>query len=80
MAVTHYLISEPTGLSAAEIERRTGMRAIDTPLGVMLEKPKPLDMRGALAEIDRALHPTRCICGPFAIIHRSNCPEWACVT
>lgn len=80
MSVTHYLINEPTGLSAKEIEHQTGMRAIDTPLGVLLEKPKPFDLDRALADLDRAFNPSpSCTCRG-AIIHQPGCPLWATVT
>jgi hypothetical protein len=78
--VTHYLITDGQGTCAAEIEKLTGLRAHDTPLGILVDKRKPFDMQGALAEIDRALHPTRCICGKFAVLHQPNCPEARIVT
>ena len=78
MPKTYLLINEPTGLSAAEIGRRTGMCAFDTPLGTMLERPRPFDMYGALAEIDRALNPSRCRCR--GIVHDFNCPAGAGIT
>jgi hypothetical protein len=76
--MSHYLITDGQGTCAAEIEKRTGLRAHDTALGILVEKRKPFDMQGALAQIDRALHPSRCICGRYAVLHQPNCPEaWA---
>ncbi len=77
MTVTHYLVTDTV---AEELERRTGIRGHNTPFGVLAEKPKPFDMYGALAVIDRALNPTRCTCGRNAIIHQPNCPAWLAIT
>ena len=72
MSATHYLVTDAT---AAELERRTGIRGHDTPLGVLAEKPKRFDMYGARAIINRTLQPpSLCICGSSAIIHQPNCP------
>jgi hypothetical protein len=72
MSITHYLITDAT---AEEVERRTGMRGHDTPLGVLVEKPpRPSDITDAMERINRALYPTRCTCGMFAIMHWPNCP------
>lgn len=77
MAMTHYLITQT---SAAELERKTGIRGADTPFGVLAEKQKPFDMYGALAIVERALNPTRCTCGKFAILHSPSCPCAAWIT
>jgi hypothetical protein len=72
MPVTHYLV---TDTNAAELERKTGIEGRDTPLGVLVEKPKPFDMYRAMAIINRALQPpSLCTCGSNAIIHQLNCP------
>lgn len=68
---THWLV---TGTSEAELKRLTGLSGRMTDLGVLVEAPKPFDMYGALAQIDRALNPTRCTCGQNAILHRPRCP------
>lgn len=74
MPVTHYLVTDAT---PAEVEEKTGLRGHPTPFGTLVEKPKPFDMYGALAEIDRALHPDRCNCGAIlAVMHRKGCPQY----
>jgi hypothetical protein len=78
MSVTHYLVTDAT---AEEVEHRTGMRGHDTPYGVLVEKrPRPGDIADAMARIDRALNPTRCTCGMFAIMHWPNCPMAKAIT
>ncbi len=74
----YLLVSEPTGLSAADLGARVGMRAFDTPLGTMLEQPRPFGMHAALAKIDRALNPNRCRCTGF--LHRADCPAGGGIT
>lgn len=77
MPVTHYLI---TDAAPAEIEAKTGLRGHMTPFGTLVEKPKPVDMHGALRAIERALNPNACTCGGYAIVHRPNCPAWNVMT
>lgn len=67
----YYLVTDAT---AEEVERLTGLRGHNTPLGVLVEKPKPFRLEVALEKLDRLLHPTRCICGKFAVIHQPHCP------
>lgn len=74
--MTYWLIKDST---AAEVERLTGLQGRNTPLGVLVEEPKPINW-AAMAEIKRALHPTRCTCGSYAILHRPSCPFWLTVT
>ncbi|MDE2106228.1 MAG: hypothetical protein KGL39_53910 [Patescibacteria group bacterium] len=78
MVAKYLLVSEPTGITAEELGRRVGMRAFDTPLGTMLEQPKPFDMYGALAKLDRALNPNRCRC--TGVLHRADCPAGGGIT
>lgn len=66
---THWLV---TGISEAELERLTGLRGRMTDYGVLVEAPKPFDLYGALAEIDRALNPNRCRCR--GVLHQPTCP------
>lgn len=68
---THYLVQ---GTSAAEVEQLTGLRGVDTPLGVLVERPKPFRIEDAMAEVNRAINPTPCKCGRFALLHQPNCP------
>lgn len=75
MAVTHYLV---TGTSAEEIERLTGLAAHDTPLGTLVEKPKPFRLDVELEKLDRILHPIRCRC--VGVLHRPDCPMAFAVT
>lgn len=74
----YLLVNEPTGIDSAELGRRVGMRAFDTPLGTILEQPKPFDLHAAMAELDRALHPNRCRC--TGVLHRLDCPAGAGIT
>ena len=76
----YLLVSEPTGVSAEELGRRVGMRAFDTPLGTMLEQPRPFDMERALNDLDRTLHPDRCRCGAWSLFHLPGCPAANFVT
>jgi hypothetical protein len=71
--VTHYLVTDAT---AEELERLTGLRGRDTPLGVLVEKPKPFCLEAELEKLAKLLHPTHCTCGSYAIIHQPNCPMW----
>lgn len=71
MTVTHYLITDS---HAEEVEAKTGLRGHNTPLGVLIEKPKETQWRPELAEIKRALNPNRCTCGAWSILHRPCCP------
>lgn len=75
--ITHYLVTDAT---AAELEARTGLYGHDTPLGVLAEKPKPFRLDVELEKLDRILHPRRCTCGSFAVIHQPNCPAWLAIT
>jgi hypothetical protein len=65
-----------TDSCAAEVERKTGLRAVDTPLGALVEKPRPFNLQAELDRLDRAMFPNkpRCICRKSAIIHFANCP------
>ena len=67
----YLLVSEPTGVSSEELGRSVGMRAIDTPLGTMLEHHDPFDIDRALEKLDRVLNPNRCRC--TGVIHRPDC-------
>lgn len=68
---TFYLVN---GTSAEEVARRTDLRAWDTPLGALVEKPRPFNLAAELEKLDRILHPSRCTCGRYALMHRSDCP------
>lgn len=74
MAVTHYLITDPAGTCAERVEQATGLCCHDTHLGILVEKPEPFDLHGAMAIIERAFHPIRCSCGHTAIVHMPPCP------
>lgn len=63
-----------TGTSVDEVERTTGLRAYETHLGTLVERHQPLDLAMAMDKIDRALHPNRCTCGEWSVLHRANCP------
>lgn len=71
--MTYWLVTDST---AAEVERLTGLEGCNTPLGVLVEKPKPFNLAAARDKVDRALHPNRprCTCGTYAIIHGPRCP------
>lgn len=71
MTTTHYLV---TGSSADEIERKTGLRAHDTPLGTLVEKPRPFRLDVEMERVD----PMRCRCP--GILHRPDCPMAFAVT
>ncbi len=71
MTVTHYLVTDSV---AEEVERLTGLRAHDTPLGTLVEKPKPFRLEVEMEKLNHLLHPTRCTCGAWAILHRPGCP------
>lgn len=73
----YYLVTDS---HAEEVERLTGLQGRDTRLGVLVEKPKPFNLDAELDKLDRALHPRRCTCGPWSIIHRPNCPEGMAIT
>jgi hypothetical protein len=75
--MTHYLV---TGTSAAEVERKTGLRAHDTPLGTLVEKPQPFRLEVEMERLERILHPHRCTCGAWAIVHQAGCPMWNVIT
>jgi len=71
MSERRYLVV--TGTCAAEAERFTGLRALDTPMGTLVEAPPfPIDTAMMMAAVERALNPRRCDCG--AISHRPECP------
>ena len=64
-----------TDAMAEQVEAATGMRGRDTPLGALIEAPPSVaDLRELAASIDRMMHPNRCTCGAFAIVHRPGCP------
>ena len=69
-----------TDTTAAELEQKTGLQGHDTPRGVLLKAPKPFRLDVAMERLDRALHPRRCTCGSYAIIHQPNCPAWLAIT
>lgn len=73
----YWLVTDAT---AAEVEAKTGLQGHDTPLGVLLRAPKPFRLDVALERLNRALHPTRCICGRYAILHQPNCPAGMATT
>lgn len=77
MAKQYYLV---TGTGAAEVERLTGLRGDDTLHGVLVEKPKPFNLDREMERINRALNPTRCTCGPWAIFHQPRCPMYNLIT
>lgn len=64
----------------SQVEAATGLKGTMTDLGTLVEKPGPFDVHGAMAVIDRALHPNRCTCGAYAVMHRPNCPAWDVMT
>lgn len=63
-----------TGATADSIEAMfIGLKAHDTPLGVLVEdKPIP-DISAAMDRLDRALNPNKCRCPPWSITHRPDC-------
>ncbi len=69
--MTYYLITDST---ADEVERLTGIRGLDMPSGVLVEKPRPFRLDVELEKLDRHLRPNPCTCGTWAIIHRPGCP------
>lgn len=73
MTATHWLVTDTT---AEELEQRLGLRGHNTPLGVLVDRPKPFNLESELDKLDRILHPNkmRCTCGKQAIIHHGNCP------
>lgn len=68
----YFLVTDST---AEEVERRTGLRGRDTPMGVFVPAPPP-GIAAALERMERALHPNRCTCGAWAVVHRAECPAW----
>jgi len=64
-----------TDADAETVTRLTGIDAHDTPLGALVEKPRPFNLQAELDKLDRILHPSRCICGRMSIMHHPNCPE-----
>ena len=68
---SYYLITDS---HAAEVEAQTGLVGHNTALGVLVEKPTPFSLDAELAKLDRALHPNKCGCGAWSIIHRPGCP------
>ena len=78
--MSYYLITDGQGTCAERIEQVTGLRAYDTHLGILVEKPKPFELHGAMAALERRLNPMRCSCGPGAVVHHGNCPLMYAVT
>lgn len=66
-----WLIADST---AEEVGALTGLWCRDTPLGVLVQRPPEVNIAAMMEPINRALNRSRCTCGPFAIIHRSDCP------
>lgn len=64
----HYLVRDT---SASVIEKTTGLRAIDTPLGALVEEPRPFRLEVEMERLQRALHPRNCFC---VVYHRPGCP------
>ena len=62
------------GASAKDVEQATGLRAYDTPLGTLVEEPRPFDLDAVMAALERSLRPIRCSCGHGAIMHWPSCP------
>jgi hypothetical protein len=69
----YWLVS---GATAHAVEQSTGLRSIDTPIGVLVEQPRPFDLEAAMSRLDRALHPRSCYC---TVVHMPPCPHvYAC--
>lgn len=75
-APRYYLV---TDACADEVERKIGVRGRDTPLGTLIEAPAPFPW-AELELVRRALDPSRCTCGRYAILHSPNCPMWMVMT
>lgn len=73
MAKQYYLVTDAVG---EQVTRRTGLPVHDTPLGALVQKPKPFNLDAELDRLDRAMFPNkpRCTCGPWAVFHRPSCP------
>lgn len=70
--------------TAAQVEKILGLRGINTPCGALVPQPGDwFDIAKAMAIINRAIKPidpNRCICGPYAVIHRAGCPASHLIT
>jgi hypothetical protein len=67
----YLLVNEPTGMSAQQLGAAVGMRAIEGPLGTLMEQPKPFNLEAELERLERAMHPRQCNC---AVVHLPPCP------
>ena len=68
MSRQFWLVPDAT---AAQIEKHTGMRAIDTPYGALAKAAPPLRLEVELEKLERALHPRVCNC---VVVHHPGCP------
>lgn len=72
----YYLV---TGTCAAEVERKTGLPSMDTPLGTLVEKKDPvieaMQIGFALSQIQEAFNPRFRGCPEChgAVLHRPDC-------
>ena len=71
----YYLVTDAT---AEEVKRLTGMKARDTPLGALVEKPRPFDLDAAMAQFDRARRGPPCCTG--GVMHAPWCKYWGVTT
>lgn len=75
----YYLVTDAT---ADRVTHRTGLYALQTPLGALVEQPPTFNLDKALDDLDRALHPNKlnCNCGLRSVIHWPNCPLGTMIT
>lgn len=57
--------------SANQVERMTGLHAIDTPMGTLVKAASPFRLEVELEKLHRALHPRACNC---SVVHYPGCP------
>ena len=79
--MTKYLLA--TGTSAAEVSWRLGLEGHDTPLGVLVEEPRTVDIAALMRDVERLkrhFEPPRCTFGRYAIIHAPGCPGGNTIT
>ena len=69
-----------TDAVAEQVTEKTGLPAHNTPLGALVEQPRPFDLNAEMARLDRILHWPRCSCGSHAVMHSVRCPMAYIVT
>lgn len=80
MSEPRYFLVEAPGVSAEEVTRFTGREAHYSPLGMLVDARSLPNVQRMMEQVDRALHPRRCTCGAWAILHRPGCPEYGAIS